>query len=135
MADAGVKAVGIDISPTMLEHCRALVPGAHALHALDDAGRTPAQDGSAALVFSYSVLQHVGLLGAYIAALDEICRLLAPGGVVALQLNCEDFKSGPRRGAWPDGEPRNLFAPLQGLERRALQAPRAGSLERGLHRL
>ena len=94
VADAGVKAVGIDISPTMLEHCRALVPEAHALYALGAAGRTAAPDGSAALVFSYSVLQHIGLLSAYVAALDEICRLLAPGGVIALQLNCEDFKSG-----------------------------------------
>ncbi len=78
----------------MLEHCRELVPETHALYVLDEAGRSAAPDGQAALVFSYSVLQHIGLLSAYVAALDEVCRVLAPGGVLALQLNCEDFKSG-----------------------------------------
>ena len=100
VADAGGRAVGIDISPTMLEHCRELVPEVHALYPLDEAGRSAAPDGQAALVFSYSVLQHIGLLSAYVAALDETCRLLAPGGILALQVNCEDFKAGADVPSW-----------------------------------
>ena len=91
--DDGYVCAGIDISPTMLGHCARLVPEA-ALYALDPDGRCAAPSGSAALVFSYSVLQHIASLKNYITAVDQMCRVLKPGGVLAVQLNCEDFNQG-----------------------------------------
>ena len=90
--ESGRRCAGIDISPTMLEFCSDLVPGADALFLLDPHGRCEAASACAGLVYSYSVLQHISTLSAYVTALDEICRILAPGGVAALQVNCEDFK-------------------------------------------
>jgi SAM-dependent methyltransferase len=100
VADAGYRAAGVDISPTMLGHCEDLVPETCELYLLDEAGRSAAPDGAAALVFSYSVLQHIGLLSAYETALDEMCRMLAPGGRLAAQLNCYDFRAGDPETPW-----------------------------------
>ena len=96
--DSGHPSSGIDISPTMLGHCRALLPDAHALYLLDQSGRCDAPSSQAVLVYSYSVLQHIASLDSYVTALDEMCRVLAPGGELAIQLNCEDFKIGPDAG-------------------------------------
>ena len=93
--DSGHPCAGIDISPTMLDRSRELVPEAEAVYLLDEAGRCTAPSAQAVLVYSYSVLQHISALERYIVALDEMCRVLAPGGVLAIQVNCEDFKSGP----------------------------------------
>ena len=100
VADAGYRAIGIDISPTMLGHCARLVPEVEDLHMLDEEGCCTLPDGTASLVYSYSVLQHIGSLAAYAGALDEICRVLAPGGRLAIQVNCEDFKSGDPEVRW-----------------------------------
>jgi SAM-dependent methyltransferase len=91
---AGHRAAGIDISPTMLEHCRALVPEAQSLHCLDEAGRTDLPDACARVVYSYAVVQHIASLASYVRAIDEMCRVLGPGGVLGVQVNCEDFVSG-----------------------------------------
>lgn len=93
-SDAGYKVAGIDISPTMLEHCRRLVPEAEALYALGDDGRSAMAAESASAVFSYAVVQHISLLSRYLLAFDEMCRVLKPGGVLAVQLNCKDFEPG-----------------------------------------
>ncbi len=92
--DSGRPCAGIDISPTMLERCSELLPEAQALYLLSAEGRCAAPDGLAALVYSYSVLQHISTLGAYVTALDEMCRILASGGRMAIQVNSEDFKEG-----------------------------------------
>jgi SAM-dependent methyltransferase len=92
--EAGYRCVGIDISPTMLAHCRELAPQVQSLHVVDEQGRTTVQSDCAQVVFSYAVLQHIPTLSVYLAALDEMCRILAPGGVLALQVNCEDFVGG-----------------------------------------
>jgi SAM-dependent methyltransferase len=94
LLEAGYECAGIDISPTMLAHCQRLVPAANALYLLDDAGRSALPDGIADFVFSYAVLQHIQGLAAYLKALDELCRLLKPGGTFAVQVNCEDFVGG-----------------------------------------
>ena len=91
--DKGFPSAGIDISPTMLGHCAELVPEAGRF-LLDAEGRCTAPSGEAALVFTYSVLQHIALLSNFITAVDEMCRVLRPGGVLAAQLNCEDFLGG-----------------------------------------
>jgi len=93
--DSGHPCAGVDISPTMLERCRELVPEASAVHLLDEEGRCAAPSSVAALVYSYSVLQHIPALSDYVTALDEMCRMLTPGGVLAIQLNSEDFKAAP----------------------------------------
>ena len=94
LVGAGYRCAGIDISPTMVEHCRRLVPEAEA-HVLDEAGRSGLPDGVASLVFSFAVVQHIAALSAYERALDEMCRVLAPGGTLAIHLNCEDFTETP----------------------------------------
>lgn len=91
---AGRRAAGIDISPTMIEHCRRLVPEVQSLHCLDEAGRSNLPDGCASVVYSYAVVQHIASLAQYVKAIDEMCRVLTPGGVLGLQVNCEDFVSG-----------------------------------------
>ena len=93
-ARAGYRTAGIDISPTMLEHCRRLVPEAEALYALDETGRSAMPDGTASAVVSYAVVQHIASLNDYLAAVDEMCRVLKPGGVLAIQVNCKDFEDG-----------------------------------------
>lgn len=94
--EAGHRCIGIDISPTMLAHCREMAPLTQALYAVDEQGHTSVQDCCAQLVFSYAVLQHISTLSTYLTALDEMCRILAPGGVLAIHLNCEDICNGDR---------------------------------------
>ncbi len=89
LADAGYRCAGVDISPTMIEHCRRLAPEAES-RALDD----PLPDGLADVVFSHAILQHNPTLSAYAAAVNEMCRLLRPGGVFAAHVACEDFADG-----------------------------------------
>ena len=92
--EAGHRIAGIDISPTMLAHCRRLVPAAEALYLLDATGRSGLADGAASAVFSYAVVQHISQLSRYLGAFDEMCRILKPGGVLVVQLNCTDFEAG-----------------------------------------
>jgi SAM-dependent methyltransferase len=94
VAGAGHRAAGIDISPTMIGHCRRLVAAAESLHCLDEKGRTDLPDASASVVYSYAVVQHIASLEDYVKAIDEMCRVLAPGGTLGVQVNCEDFVSG-----------------------------------------
>jgi SAM-dependent methyltransferase len=88
------RVAGIDISPTMLAHCRRLVPEVEALYPLDEHGQSGLEDGCASAVFSYAVVQHISLLSRYLAAFEEMARILKPGGVLVVQLNCTDFEGG-----------------------------------------
>ena len=54
---AGHPCTGVDISPTMLQRCRELVPEAGPLYLVDEDGRFAAPSAQAVLVYSYSVLQ------------------------------------------------------------------------------
>lgn len=94
VVEAGYRCAGIDISPTMLEHCRRLVPQVEALYPLDDDGRCAMPDESARAVFSFAVVQHIASLSRYLTAFDEMCRILQPGGLLTVQLNCKDFEGG-----------------------------------------
>jgi SAM-dependent methyltransferase len=91
---AAFRCAGIDISPTMLDHCRRLVPDVEALYALDGKGRCEAASQSGSVVYSYAVVQHISRLNNYVRAFDEMCRILKPGGVIGVQVNCEDFVGG-----------------------------------------
>ena len=92
VADAGLPCAGMDISSTMIELGRTLVPEAD-LHVLND-GRSALPDACASVVYSYAVVQHISRLDAYEAAFDEMCRVLAPGGVLLVQVACDDFQFG-----------------------------------------
>ena len=92
--EAGYRATGVDISPTMIEHCRRLVPGA-AVYDLEE-GRQAIADGSADVAYSFAVLQHIGTLSSYVEALGEIARVLRPGGVMSIHLNCLDAETDGR---------------------------------------
>ena len=92
--ERGSRAAGIDISPTMLEHCRRLVPGVEALYGLDEDGRCAMPSETASAVVSFAVVQHIASLKTYLAAFDEMCRVLKPGGRLAIQVNCTDFLEG-----------------------------------------
>jgi SAM-dependent methyltransferase len=93
---------GLDIAPTMLELCRHYVPQAMT-SAVDADGAIPLADGCARLVYSYAVLQHINRLSVYERAIDEMCRIVAPGGVLAIQLPCKDIaneRCEPRGRTW-----------------------------------
>jgi SAM-dependent methyltransferase len=92
--EAGYRCAGIDISPTMLEHCRRLVPRVEALYPLDGHGRCAMPSESARLVFSFAVVQHIASLKNFVTAFDEMCRILQPGGILTVQVNCKDFEGG-----------------------------------------
>jgi SAM-dependent methyltransferase len=94
VADAGWRCAGIDISPTMIEHCRRLAPDTEALYVLDADGRTTMPDEAASVVYSFAVVQHIASLKSYLQAFDEMCRILKPGGILAVQINCKDFEAG-----------------------------------------
>jgi SAM-dependent methyltransferase len=95
VVEDGYACAGIDISPTMLNHCRRIVPGVRSLHLCDPgSGRTDLPDGAATVVYSYAVLQHIPSLSAHENAIVEMCRLLRNGGILAVQVNCEDVAEG-----------------------------------------
>lgn len=104
LAERGVGPLfGADISPTMLELCRNHVPQAEQLVQVGDDGAVALPDGSARLVYSYAVLQHIDRLSVFERAIDEMCRLVAPGGVLALQTSCKDLANPaciPRGRTW-----------------------------------
>jgi SAM-dependent methyltransferase len=95
VVERGHPCAGVDISPSMLQRCREFVPEAGPLYLLGDDGRFTAPSGQAVLVYSYSVLQHIASLSRFVVALDEMCRVLATGGDLAIQVYCEDFTAGP----------------------------------------
>ena len=95
IVDAGYRCAGIDISPTMVRHCLQLVPEVDGAYVIDEAGRSALADGVASLVFSFAVVQHISKLSNYERAVVEMCRVLRPGGTLAVHLNCEDFTETP----------------------------------------
>ena len=91
LVERSISCAGIDISQTMLYHCKELVPGVESLHCLDVQGRVSLPNECARLVYSYAVLQHIDKLSSCETAIFEMSRLLAPTGRLVLQVNCEDF--------------------------------------------
>ncbi len=45
-------------------------------------------------MFSYAAVEHIDALGDYLAAFDEMLRILKPGGLLIVQLHCTDFEVG-----------------------------------------
>ena len=95
VVEDGHRAGGIDISPTMIEHCRHMVPEvASDLYLLDRDNRSQMPTAIGDVVFSFAVLKHIHRLDVYEAALDEIVRVMKPGAVLVLNFNCQDFAHG-----------------------------------------
>ncbi len=80
---------GIDISDEMIERARvnlAGVPHAHVRHA-EGSDLSAFPDGSIDFVYSYAVFQHIPSGEVVFGYLEEVARVLAPGGIAHLQLN------------------------------------------------
>jgi len=90
LADLGYQVSGVDISETMLAHCRRFVPEAKGLHLLDPSGASGFPSEGADFVFSYAVVQHIKKFSLYAKAVAEICRCAKPGAMILLQANCPD---------------------------------------------
>ena len=84
---AGYDAVGVDPSFEAIVAARRIATqlGAPAQYAVADARRLPFADGAFDAVFSYGVLQHFSKSDVA-RAVDEIARVLKPGGVSWVQM-------------------------------------------------
>jgi SAM-dependent methyltransferase len=92
--EAGHLASGADISPTMIEACGAIVPKSNLRAVVGTDGAVPAPSASFDVVYSFAVVQHIKSLAAHDRAIDEMIRVLRPGGLLSIQVNCEDFDTG-----------------------------------------
>jgi SAM-dependent methyltransferase len=82
-----LELVGTDVSRSAMEHLRRIDPGIEVRLTTDDC--VPAADGEFAAVLVIDVLEHVTDPG---RMLDEIQRVLRPGGIFHLHVPCEgDF--------------------------------------------
>jgi SAM-dependent methyltransferase len=88
MAEHFERVIGIDVSAEMVRRARQLVPDERISFEIGD-GMTlaPVGDGDADFVFSFTVLQHIPKVSVIERYLAEAARVLAPGGVAALQWN------------------------------------------------
>jgi SAM-dependent methyltransferase len=79
------EVVGIDLAPPVVEAATARQPGLKGLVA--DVRRLPFEPGSFGLVVSNSTLDHFDSLDAISEALDELARVLQPGGRLLITLD------------------------------------------------
>lgn len=87
----GHEALGADISKTMIDAAPRLVPTAKALCVVGENGTIDIPSESVDVAYSFAVLQHISSLKTHQGAISEMARLLKPGGMLAIQVNCEDF--------------------------------------------
>ena len=97
LMSAGARAtIGVDVSEETIEAARAKAGDGVELDVGDIAGLSY-EDDSFDLVVCFEVIEHVRDPE---RALDELARVLAPGGVLAL--------SSPNRNEYPDGNPHHI---------------------------
>jgi SAM-dependent methyltransferase len=86
-ARAGFSVVGVDPSVEAIAAATRVARqlGEEASYAVGDARRLPFFDGAFEVVFSFSVLQHFDP-AAFEEAVDEIGRVLVPGGLALIQM-------------------------------------------------
>ena len=91
---AGGRAVGLDAAPAMLARAAAATPAAAGVdYVLGDAGELPFGDASFDAVCCFAALH---LFAAPWRALDEMTRVLAPGGRLALLASCRTSRAPTR---------------------------------------
>jgi SAM-dependent methyltransferase len=79
------EVVGIDLAPAVVEAAVALRPGLEGLTA--DVRRLPFEPASFDLVVSNSTLDHFDSIGEMVTALDELARVMRPGGRLVITLD------------------------------------------------
>ncbi|HMC40710.1 MAG TPA: class I SAM-dependent methyltransferase [Acidimicrobiales bacterium] len=94
LAQRGIDLIGADLSHAMLARLAANAGEASLAIAVADATRLPLTDSSVGAVLACHVLH---LVPDWRAALDEVCRVVQPGGELLL-----DF-GGPTAKPWSDG--------------------------------
>jgi SAM-dependent methyltransferase len=84
LADAGCRVVGVDLSMTLLEQAAERIEGARLVRG--DMRRIPFKPGFAAVVSFFTSFGYFEDDEENFVVLDEICRLLRPGGTFMLDL-------------------------------------------------
>src|ERR1700682_1659970 len=88
LADRFDRVVGVDISQEMLDRARGLVTDPRIEFRLGDGvSLRPLADGSADLVLSFTVFQHIPDVDVIQSYLAEAGRILKPGGLLVFQWN------------------------------------------------
>jgi len=85
LAGRAKELVQMDLSPRMLHHARAQLPGSRSTAA--DVRALPFADASFDLVFSDSTLDHLDSIEEVAASIAELYRVLRPGGQLLLTLD------------------------------------------------
>lgn len=88
LAEQFTRAVGVDISPGMLEHATRTwgEPAPYDLALVDGRSLAPLPDGAFDLVYSRLVLQHAPGARVALGLVGEMVRVLRPGGLAVFQL-------------------------------------------------
>ncbi|HYZ91767.1 MAG TPA: methyltransferase domain-containing protein [Actinomycetota bacterium] len=88
LAERFDRVVGIDISSEMVERARSLVHNDRIEFLVGD-GTTlrPIGDATADLVFTFTVFQHIPRISVIEGYIEEVGRILRPGGVFVFQWN------------------------------------------------
>ena len=108
LADHFDEVIGLDISAEMVRRASELVGDPRVRFQLTDGeGLGPVESASADFVLSFTVFQHMPSMELVTANIDDIARVLRPGGIAALQWN-----NSPNEGRWR----------MAGLARRAGRA-------------
>jgi SAM-dependent methyltransferase len=88
LADRFERVIGVDISKEMVDRARELVTDPHVEFIVGDGSSLqPIEDGSVDLVFSFTVFQHIPKVAVIESYIEEVGRILRPGGVFAFQWN------------------------------------------------
>jgi SAM-dependent methyltransferase len=88
LADRFERVVGIDISSEMVERARSLVAEPRVQFMVGDGSSLrPIDDGSADLVLTFTVFQHIPRLSVIDGYIAEVGRILRPRGVFVFQWN------------------------------------------------
>jgi ubiquinone/menaquinone biosynthesis C-methylase UbiE len=96
LAAEGHEVTGVDVSPELLDRARRAHPDG--TYVVADAEELPFADGAFDLVLAFNVLSCVGELG---RAVDEVARVLTPGGRLCMSVVHPVYTAGRREnGTW-----------------------------------
>lgn len=88
LAERFARVVEIDISPEMVQRARAMVPGERVSFEVGDGSTLSAiGTGQADLVLTFSVFQHIPKVSVIEHYIEDVGRVLKPGGLFVFQWN------------------------------------------------